>query len=405
VAAVGAQGIQAAASFALQIYAVRSLGVADYGAFTVLISLLIVLSAFQAGLRDGGIVLSDDDPGMGPTLATAQWIGALIAGAIGMIAVAVLDILDAAGALLFGLMVVLWVLEEAVRRALMSAMRFDKVAINDLVYAVFSVGGAIMLTGSGAMEGLNAFVAAMALGAFVSVAFGLVVQVSASVLKPARPDPIRLRRLGSFAVWRSWQGLVRPLSVFATRVGVGAISGDVALGRLEAGRLLVAPFAVVANGLGTFLLPHFLRQRHLSGSAWRRAVLMPAFVLLVFGALGGAVLVALAQPLSDMLTGGASAPTAVIAGWVTYTVLDGSSTPLGVAAISLGHTRRVASARTIGAVIGTVLALVLATQNVWLVPWALCVGIVIGTILLAKVALSGQSVLEGRSPRAAEPMQ
>jgi O-antigen/teichoic acid export membrane protein len=396
---VGAQGIQAAASFALQVFAARSLGAADYGAFTVLLSLLIVLSALQAGLRDGGIVLSNDDPGIAPTLATAQWLGALLAGVIGVLAAALLGILDTAGIFLFGAMVVLWVLEEAIRRALMSDMRFDKVALNDTVYAIVSVGSAIALVGSDAVEGLNAFVAAMALGALASVLFGLLFQVPSSVLKPARPDRVRLRRLGSFAMWRSWQGLVRPLSVFATRVGVGAISGDATLGRLEAGRLLVAPFAVVANGLGTFLLPYYLRQRGSDNAAWRRAVLRPSAILLVFGALGGAVLVAFAQPLSELLIGDFSAPTFVVAGWVAYTVLDGASTPLGVAAISLGHTRRVASARTVGALLGTVLALGLAVFNVWLVPWALCLGIVLGTALLTKVALAGESVLEGRQPR------
>lgn len=401
-AAVGAQGVQAAASFVLQVYAVRTLGLVGYGSFTVLLSLLIVLSAIQAGLRDGGIVLSHADPGMAPALATAQWIGALVAGAIGMAVVAVLGLTGAPGIALFGAMVVLWVLEEAVRRALMAKMRFEQVVLNDLVYAVVSVGAAFALVGSEAMVGLDAFVAAMALGALAATVFGISLQVPVAILVPSRSHGARLRRLASFAAWRSWQGLVRPLSVFATRAGVGALSGAASLGRLEAGRLLVAPFAVVSNGLGTFLLPYYLRQQERQGPAWRRAVLRPALILLVAGVVGGAALVVLAGLFGDALTGGAAASTPVVAGWVVYTVLDGASTPLGVAAISLGHTRRVAAARTVGAVVGTALALGLATVQPDLVPWALCTGIVVGTLLLVRTALGGHPANSGSGPSVVE---
>jgi O-antigen/teichoic acid export membrane protein len=385
VGAVTGQGIQAAASLALQIVAARSLGLGEYGRYTIFLGLLIALSALLAGLRDAAIVLELQDHRLKAPANASQFVLAAIVGALGMAGAWWIASSSGLEAMLFAGVVSLWVLEEAGRRHLIGQLRFGGLVVNDLVYLAVSLGSLAFASTRGDLD-VTTFLTCMAAGSAASFLLGVFVQLGPRTFSVAGTNLAGLKRVGSFAFWRSMQGITTPLQVLLLRVGVSAIASTVAVGTLEAGRLLIAPGIVVVAGLSTFLLPTFARlvDDNQAFYAFMRRVI--AIQAVVMGAICLTV-VAFHATLAELIVGDADAvDVTLVFSWVVMLAANVVSQPVGVAGIARSRTREVFVCRAIDAVIGLVIALVLAdTAGVDYAPLGLAAGTVVGGFLVWRI--------------------
>jgi O-antigen/teichoic acid export membrane protein len=290
-------------------------------------------------------------------------------------------------AVVFGVALALWLLEDTGRRVLMARREFWKSVVNDGTYAVVALGflGAAALSGHGITMGT--LVWAMAVGSGVAC-LAAAVQLPRHELSPAPLGThADLAGLSSFAVWRAAQIGLRPAGQFAMRALVAVSISSVALGRLEAARLLLAPVLVVINGAGFVLLPTYaerLRDGTFSVTSVRKAMVVLAGLALLAG---GVALVA-APWVGPRLTAGAFelSPVAVVS-WTLVMAGFGAGIPCGLALVAAGRPRQTFLVRTADSGLGLVLVVVaVALGQPELAPAGLAAGTIVGaTWMLHKV--------------------
>lgn len=390
VSSVASQGIAAATSLILQIIAARALGLVEFGAFAVLLGLLVSASALFIGyVGDGMAVLDRHDPETRSALVCSALLIFAVAGAVAIGTVLVLRRGDPLLAVVYAAMLVTWLAREAVRRLLMARLDFGRLVVNDAVY-LFAVLLALTVVALAGELSLAALVGAMAFGAFVALGAGALVLPRAE-LRRLRPALAGMRELASFAAWRSAQAVLRPIALLLARAIVGAALSLAAVGALEVGRLVVAPLQVVVNGVGGFLLAGFATQER--GGTGRSGPLADraALLLLAGTVLGGLGFVVLAGPLGGLMTG-SNVDALLVLGWVGYLGTWAVGLPFVSECVARRQSRAVFTVRLVDSLLGLglVAGLLLAGGPPLLVPYAMAVGGLYSVLRLRMLAVRGR---------------
>ncbi len=385
VGALVSQGIVAASSLVLSLIALRSLGAAGLGAFSLLFGILITVNAVQSGwIGDSLTVLDRFDPGYRRALFQSQWIAVASVLVITTVLASFVSGVDRDTAVLFGFASVAWILEETLRRILIARREFWKLAANDGSFAVGSLGLLVVVSLSGNALTLQTLVMAVMAGAVVAFVVGVVQLPSVELVGGVRARS-RMRELSSFAVWRAVQVGLRPGVLAVVRVLVATAASLEAVGQLEAGRLLLAPILTVINGAGVYLLPTYARQAQ-RAERFRPSVSRAMLIVGGGAALYGCVAMLLRAPLVDLLTDGSTVVSiGAIAAWSLYSMGFGAGIPAGNAVVAEGRSRETFVIRMIDAAVGLVAAGLLASAG-WIdaVPAGLALGAFAGAGLLLR---------------------
>ena len=301
--AIVSQLIVAGSSLLLSFVALRELGASGLGVFSLLLGVLITVNSVQTGwIGDSLTVLDRFDPGIRRALFQSQWAAV---GLISLVTYAIalqVDGVDGTAAALFALASVAWSLEETCRRILIARREFWSLVANDSAFAVGALGLVAVVIASGNDVTIEIMILSLLAGGIVAIGLA-VVQLPRIELLRGPVEPSRMRELASFAGWRAIQVGLRPGTMAVVRAVVAATAGFVALGELEAARLLIAPVLTIVNGAGVYLLPTYANQVR------RLAPFRPTVrrAMLVVGALAGAygvLAVLLRDLLVDLLTNG-----------------------------------------------------------------------------------------------------
>lgn len=380
---VAAQAVTAAASLLLQVVALLRLGLAQYGAFAVLLALLVGVTALYTGYVGDSLAVLDRhhaDYRVGiATSAFAGWIA-------GFVLAVALSLLLQPGrpmtAVVYGGLVVCWLARETVRRLFIARLEFGRLLVADLGFLVVTVlvltglWGLGSLWGLGDGVGLAVLFAAMAAGSIAALVLGVGL-LPAIEVRGLRVGVAGVRAVADFAKWRALQAGLRPLSLLVVRLLVAGLVSLSAVGVLEAARLVVAPLQVVVNGSGSFLLGTFAARERADGQdgpapGTRRLARSAAWSLGgVIAVVGGvvAVLVGLVAPA----VAGVDLGVTAVFGWVAYLVVWAAGLPFVSRLVARRRSREIFEVRLLDSAAGlviVVLALGLGA-GVVVVPWLL----------------------------------
>lgn len=400
-AAVGAlagQGTLAAGSFVLQVVAARTLGPEDFGVFALLFGAIVMATAVSTGLvGDSLTVLDRHDPVVRWALARCgAWAVAVVAVAGPVLAgpVAGLSLVEAVA---FGAAAAAFVAADLGRRLLMAALRFWRLVLVDGLGLVAALAVLVTASAAGRLT-LGAVLLAVAAGQTTACGVALTCVPADERSRPRRA-PGGVRTVAGFGVWRALQQFVRPTTLNLSRWLVLVAAGAVAVGQLEASRLLVAPAMLLVQGLGSYLFASYAADRAaqpaaLLARADRAAVVMLGGSLLVTG------VVVVALPLVAPLLGADyRLPLGAVLGWGCYAGSCAAVLPYGSLAAVRGRQVAVLGIRVADAGLGlaAVVALVLVlgvTPDA--TPWLLAGGSFVGGALCRRL-------LRGRGSRLAPP--
>ena len=388
--AVVAQVWQAAASFVLQVVAAHVLGAEGLGLVALCLGTIVLVTALTSGfVGDSLTVLDRSDARVRGGL---QWWTVILATTGPALAATILwasGSLEVAEAGLFLLAASLFAVEEVGRRLLMASLRFWRLVAVDSVALVTAVA-ALLVTGLSASITLSSFLAAVALGQ----AAGLL--TIAAMLAPGErwAAPARggaLRHVASFGVWRGAQVAVNPGVFTALRLLVVAVAGASALGHLESARILVAPALLMVQGLGSYLLASYGRDRVLPLVALV-ARARRSSAALVLGGLGVGALIWLSAPVAGpWVTGGEFVvPRLAVAGWVFYAAAIASMQPFVSLAAARGRQRAMLGVRLMDAAVSLVALVVwlMADLPTAATPFVLALGPVVAGLVTRFVVLT-----------------
>lgn len=206
-----------------------------------------------------------------------------------------------------------------------------------------------------------------------------------------RPRARGLRPVALFGLWRGAQVALSPLLQTASRAVIVGTAGTVALGHLEAGRIIVAPILLAVQGFGSFLFATYAsRSQAPLGELTRLAT--RAALALVTGVIGLAVLAILALPgLGPLVTGHEFViEPLVVLGWACFAAGTAFLQPFASLAASRGQQRRVFSLRLIDAIAVPLILLLLlgglSTSSV-IAPFVMSGGLLLGGMLIQRFAL------------------
>lgn len=367
---------------ALQVAAAHTLGAARYGTFTILLGTIVLLVALHGGwVGDSRMVLDRTEPALRGALRASSLALAFGGGVLAAAGALLLGLLDAGGAALFLVLCVLWVQEDGARRLFMARLEFWGCVANDVVYGVAALAALVAFAVAPGDLGLEAFLAAMAIGAGAAVA--------AARLQLPREEwaggPVTaegLRRVAGFGAWRAAQSGIRPLATVLLRTLVRGLTSAASLGRLEAARLALAPMLIVTNGVGNFLLPHYAR-RHRAAAGRVQPLVRPALALAVVALAYTAVVTVLAPELSGLLTGDeVQLDRVAVAGWGLFAATFALGIPAGTLVLARGRAALVFRLRVLDSGVGLAVAVGLVTASASLAPYGLAAGAALGAALL-----------------------
>lgn len=362
--AVVAQVWQAMGTFVIQILAARILGAEGLGSMALCLGVIIMTAAITSGMiGDSLTVLDRHDRSVRAGLQAWTLILAVV-GSAGCAAVLYASgVLEVWGAVAFAAAAALFQLEEVLRRVLMASMRFWALVIVDSTSVLGTLGLLAVLSRSGLT--LATFLAAIAGGQLLGAL------VAALLLSPQERRLVSLRgaalgKVASFGAWRGAQVGVTPTALTVSRTAVIAVAGVVALGQLEAARIIVAPLLLVVQGLGSYLLASYARDKSapLSRLMDRAA---RASAIMAVGAIGlGCVAAALTPFLAPRLTGpDVHVSWVAVLGWAVYSAASATLQPFASLAAARGRQRAVLLLRIADSVIGlTCLVLLLRVLGV-----------------------------------------
>jgi O-antigen/teichoic acid export membrane protein len=184
--------------------------------------------------------------------------------------------------------------------------------------------------------------------------------------------------------------MVRPGLLTALRLVVVAALGAAAYGPLEAARVYTAPTLILVQGLGSYLLPHYVATRDRSPRRAIRAADGAALGLAAAVAAITAVAVVLQPVVEPLLTGGKYAvPVLCIVGWGAYAVSAAFLLPYSGLATVHRRQRRVLFLRLLEfAALGVVVWLVYRVPDgaLW-APLALAIGPVLVAVAVRQFIL------------------
>jgi O-antigen/teichoic acid export membrane protein len=387
--AVAGQVSQAIAGLVLSVAAVRTLGAAGLATFSLIYGAIVLATAVTSGMvGDSLTVLDRHDRGTRAGLhvwALVVSVGAGVGGAGLAVATSLLT-WGAAAVLAVG--VVAFVLEDTLRRLLMATQRYWALPAVDVTSLVLAVATLVV----GALTGpltLTSFLWALVVGqtGAAIVAWFCTAPAERPRGPWLRPD---LAAVWSFGSWRAAGQMVRPSLLTALRLVIVGVLGAAAYGPLEAARVYTAPTLVLVQGLGSFLLPHYVATRERSPRTAIRAADGAALGLAAGVAALTAVAVLLRPVLGPLLTGGDySVPLPAVLGWGAYAV--GGALLLPYSGLATVHRRqrwvlgfRLLEFAALAVVV--VLAVWVPGGEVW-APLALTVGPVLAALGVRQAVL------------------
>jgi O-antigen/teichoic acid export membrane protein len=397
---LASQGVSAASSLLLALIAARELGAAGLGTFTVLWAVLVFFNSAQTGwLGDSLTVLPRFDPSVRRALFRYQWVILALGFAVGALSVPAVNAGGLSTSILFGLVLAAWVAEETGRRLFLARLEFGELLVNDTIYAVVATGLAIAFTFSGSAYSLDNLLIAMVVASVVSIGAALIRLPNEELRRPS-PGPSAMREVSSFGAYRAAQISVRPLALLAMRSMVLVAAGAGAVGRLEVGRLLVAPAITLVAGAGAALLPMFRheldREDEPGHEGSMRRLLIHSTILLGIGtAICCAGALALAPRLTGLLTSGDFPVNSLaVLTWGLFTIAFGLGVPPGNGAVAQGRAKLAFWIRVADSAIGLALAAVFVQIGAdWLPPLGIAIGATIGFVWLLWAVLRGSDEL------------
>jgi O-antigen/teichoic acid export membrane protein len=402
--AVGGQVSQAIAGLVLQVAAARTLGAAGLATFSLIYGAVVLATAVTSGLvGDSLTVLDRHDRGTRAGLhvwALLVSVGAGVGGAGLALATSLLT-WGAATVLAAG--VIAFVLEDTLRRLLMATQRYWSLPAVDVASLLLSIVTLVIASLAGPLT-LTSFLWALVVGqtGAAIVAWFCTLPAERPRGPWARPD---LAGVWSFGSWRAAGQMVRPSLLTALRLVIVGCVGAAAYGPLEAARVYTAPTLVLVQGLGSFLLPHYVATRDRSPRQAIRAADGAALGLAAGVATLTAVAVLLQPVLGPLLTGGGyRVPLTAVLGWGAYAVGGALLLPYSGLATVHRRQRRVLGFRllefaSLAAVV--VLAVWVPGGEVW-APLTLTVGPVLAALGVRQAVLRPLVVRE-RPDRALVP--
>lgn len=385
-----AQVWQACTSFALQVLAAHLLGAGGLGELALVLGVIVTTTAVTSGVvGDSLTVLDRHDPRVRGGL---QWWALLLTCLTSAVAAGVLvgtGLLEVKGGVVFFAASVLFQCEELLRRVFMATMRFWHLVIIDSAALVVSVGSVAVLASTGGVT-LVSFLVGVTLGQ----AAGCVVAISLlphneRVFVSMRGAAVR--EVAGFGLWRGAQVSINPALMTGMRGLVILAAGSAALGEIEAARIFVAPTILIVQGLGSYLLASYIRDKQsslavLTSRATRAALGMSGSTLLV------GVLAAAAVPIAGRFVTGSSfsVHAVTVLGWATYAAAVATFQPFASLAAARGRQRAVFAVGVIDTVLvigGLVLALVVFDVPAGLTPFMLALGPALGGVQIRRFIL------------------
>lgn len=390
IGAMVAQVWQAAGSFLLQIAAAWTLGAEGLGRISLCLGMIVLATAVVSGMvGDSLTVLDRDDQRIRAGLQ--GWVLILLAASL-IVAVSALTmshLLTPTQALLFGGALVLFQLEELVRRVFMAEIRFWWLVVIDSVALAFT-GGVIAVWAAVGSISLTTFLLALLVGQ----AAGLVAGIALLPVGERRLVSLRgadLMTVARFGVWRGAQVSANPTVLAGVRVIVTVAVGAAALGQVEAARIFAAPVMLAVQGLGSYLMVSYVRDRSLRLAEVYRRARRSSMTIIAGAVAGGAVLTLLAPLLSPIVTG-PQVPVLELAviGWVCYAIGSASYAPFASLATVRGRPAHVLACRAVDvATTLIVLAALLIPTSLpaTIAPFIMATGLVLGGFLVRLLIL------------------
>ncbi len=358
--AVSGQLTQALGSFVIQAVAARELGLSGFGVFAVMYGSIILATAISSGLIGDSLTVLDRHDRA--TRAALQNWCVIVSSSAGVVAAGTslaIGTASTADALGFGLLAFIFIIEDALRRALMAVLKFWRLPVVDLA----SFAASLVYLRVCAVVGVRLTVSHFL---FAVLAGQLAAAILAVVLLPAEERPVlaarttHMTRVFGFGMWRAAQQSVRPGLLTVMRLLVTVIAGIAVYGRLEAARVYMAPALLVVTGMGSLMLPMWVKRRNeglrrLLQRADHAAAALGATTLIVGGL--GAALLPIAGPV---VTGGRyEIEGLAVFGWAVYAASSAAVTPYGTLAALQAGQGRVVAMRLVEPAVG-LLALVIA---------------------------------------------
>lgn len=387
-AAAATQVLQAVGSFGIQIAAAWSLGAGGLGMVSLALGIIVLATALVSGLiGDSLVILERDKPSVRGALQ-ALALGVSLASSVVTSAVLAVTSLTPSQAILFGLAMLSFQLEELLRRVFMATMLYFRLMILDgaVVVASLSVIGIWSLLGQVSLE---AFFIALISGQLAGLLSGL------ALLPPqerywAPMRHTRIREVATFGMWRGAQVSMNPLVMAVVRSLVTVFVGPVALGLVEGARIFVAPSTLVVQGLGSYLLSGYVRDKAKGAAPLVSRARQASLGLVGLALVSGAVLVLAAPYIGQLVSGNKfNIDRLTVSGWALYVVGSASFQPFASLSAVLGRQQRVFGCRMIDATL-TILALALVLglgADAALTPYVMAAGLGLGGFLVRALVL------------------
>jgi O-antigen/teichoic acid export membrane protein len=392
-----AQVWQAAGSFGLQLLAAWLLGASGLGLLSLCLSIIILATAVTSGMvGDSLVILDRRNRAIRAGLQFWALVLAFTSFALTVVAMPASGLLTPPEALLMGLALVAFQLEELVRRVFMATLRFWRLVIIDSA-AVISAFAVIGIWALIEPVPIITFFIALGIGQLIGIGVG-VAMLPASERTLVSLRGAAIKTVAGFGAWRGAHVSIAPLILTAMRIAVTAAAGAAALGQLEFARIYVAPVLLSVQGLGSYLLSTYVRDKDFALSVLTRRAWKASLGMVTGALVSGAVIVAVAPLVSGMVTDNVLLDRLAVAGWVLYVAASGTLQPFASLAAARGRPSQVLRCRLVDAVfVITLIPLLLGLglSASW-TPFILATGLVLGGILVRHFALKPLSKYQPR---------
>jgi O-antigen/teichoic acid export membrane protein len=384
VGAVAAQFSQAIGSFLVQLIAARTLGLDEFGVFALLIGAIVIATGLMTGfVGDSLTVLDRADPRIRSALQIWCLAIVLFTLVVGTVGAELAGVGSRSLALLFGLTMALWVLEDTARRLLMATMRFWSVVAVDLVHASTAIAWLWFAYARNGELTLADFLLALLIGQSVALVVGLAC-APRDERRVASWRGAALSTVARFGVWRGLQQGIRPSTLTGARAFVAIAAGSAAVGQLEAARVYMAPALLFVQGIGSFLLAVYAADRDTSTAQALRKADRAVLALLGASLVMGIAATALVGRLGPLVSGADyDIDPLATAAWATFAASVAAGMPYASLAAVRGRQVRVVLLRlvdallSVGAVAGVLWLLDVPPAAV---PFAIAGGAFLGAV-------------------------
>ena len=297
-----------------------------------------------------------------------------LAGSVGAALVLNLTgVLGGGEAVLFAVATAAFQVEEVLRRVLMAVTRFWTLLVVDGVAVATTLLSLLLVD--------EIQVGSFLLSVAVGQAAGILVAVAVLPRAERRLVPLRgaaLREVIAFGGWRGAQVALTPTGLTISRFVLLGATGAVALGEVEAGRILGAPALLVVQGLGSYLLSTYARDRALPLETLKARARRASLAMAGTAVALGVVVTALTPFLAPLAVGRSiDVHLVTVAGWALFAAATATMQPFASLAVTRGSQRAVFGLRALDVVVGTgLLALALGPIGLAapLTPLVLAVG-------------------------------